>query len=74
MRVASYAPDRLRDLERKDRANGTGDIVFERRIIQRSKGGSYQKELGFQGLREPRKVEQLLRGLAERGKAGLLTS
>lgn len=73
MTVTSYAPDRLRSLERKDRANGTGDIVFERRIIPRTKGGSYEKELGFQGVREPRKVEQLLRGLAERGKAGLLS-
>lgn len=71
--VTSYAPERLRSLERKDRANGTGDIVFERQVIPRAKGGSYEKELGFQGLREPRKVEQLLRALAERGKAGLLT-
>lgn len=73
MTVTSYAPDRLRSLERKDRADGTGNIVFERQVIPRAKGGSYEKELGFQGVREPRKVEQLLRGLAERGKAGLLT-
>jgi hypothetical protein len=71
--VASYAPDRLRYLQRKDRANGTGDIVFERQVIPRPRGGSYEKELGFLGVREPRKVEQLLRGLAERGKAGLLS-
>lgn len=71
--VRSFAPDQLRNVHRKDRRGGIGDVVLAQEVVTGSKGGQRVVDHGFLGVREPRKVEQMVRRLAGRDQAGLLS-
>ena len=68
--VRTFYPEQLRDLYRRERKNGLGDVIM-RRVMSagagNSEGGpSFQfQEIGFMNIRDPRGVEQRLRKLAE---------
>lgn len=62
----SFAPNLLSNLLRRDRRDGSGDVLFSRKEWRDSDGDRSVKEIGFVSIPEPRKVEALLRELAER--------
>jgi hypothetical protein len=65
--IRSYPPDRLQDVYRKERKDGTGDVIIARRAWRNSDGDRHSEELGFLRVRDPKAVEGLLRKLAEQG-------
>ena len=66
--IRSYLPAQLQDIHRKEKRDGTGDIVLDQRIWSGSEGGRQAQDLGFLNIREPRRVEQMLRKLAEQNR------
>ena len=63
--VRSYPPERLKDVYRKERKDGTGDVIIARRAWRDSEGTSQSEELGFLRIRDPKTVEAMLRKLAQ---------
>jgi len=63
--VRSYPPDRLQDVYRKERKDGTGDVIIARRAWRDSDGDRQTEELGFLRVRDAKGVETLLRRLAD---------
>jgi hypothetical protein len=67
MTIRSYTPDRLHDIYRKEKRDGTGDVVIARRAWRDSDGDRQSEELGFFRVRDPKTIESMLRKLAEKG-------
>lgn len=65
--IRSYPPEGLSDLYRKERKDGTGDVIIARRAWRDSDGDRQSEELGFLRVRDPKGVEAKLRKLAEQG-------
>jgi hypothetical protein len=70
-KVVSYYAAKLQSLERRERPDGSGDIVFERAMIANpwggaSRGSSYSQEVGFMNIPEVKNVEGMLRDLARK--------
>jgi hypothetical protein len=63
--IRSYFPDQLKNLYRKERADGTGDVILDIRRWRDSDGYQRSEEIGFLGVRNPREVENMLRQLVE---------
>jgi len=63
--IRNYAPTQLKDLYRKDKRNGTGDIIITTRLRRGNDGDSWNEEIGFMNIRNPKEVEKLLRQLAK---------
>jgi hypothetical protein len=63
--ISSYLPDQLQDMSRRERANGTGDVIFGIRKWQDRDGDINTEELGFLAIRNPREVEHILRQLVQ---------
>lgn len=47
MTIRSYPPERLTDVYRKERRDGSGDVIFSRRAWRDSDGDRKTEELGF---------------------------
>jgi hypothetical protein len=64
-RVRSYAPMDIQELERTDRGDRSGDIVFRREQAGSGRWNrSYQtKRIGFFGIPDVRRVEDMVRDL-----------
>lgn len=62
--IRSYSPERLEDVYRKEKKDGTGDVIIVRRAWRDSDGDRQSEELGFLRVRDPKAVEALLRKLA----------
>lgn len=62
--VRSFAPDRLTDLQRKQRADGSGDLVFERTLSYNNDGGRRTTDVGFLAIPDVKGVEDRVRQLA----------
>ena len=62
--IRSYPPDRLQSIYRKEKRDGTGDVVLGQRVWSGSEGGQQAQDLGFLNVRDPKTVEQMLRKLA----------
>jgi hypothetical protein len=67
-KVRSFAASALDSLERTERADGSGDIVFERQYYRGHKGGQRVRTIGFLGIRAVREVEQLLEEARRSGR------
>ncbi len=65
MTIRSYPPEQLQNIYRKERRNGTGDVVITRRAWQNSEGNNRSEELGFLRISNPKEVEKMLNKLAE---------
>ncbi|MDY6897841.1 MAG: hypothetical protein SWZ49_07140 [Cyanobacteriota bacterium] len=66
--IRNYPPSKLKDIYRKERANGTGDVVMGVQQSNRylnNRRNQTTEEIGFMGIRNPREVEKMLRQLAE---------
>jgi hypothetical protein len=61
--VRSFAPERLAELERKQQADGSGDLVFRQDLHIDSEGSRFFKEVGFLGVRNVKQVETMVRDL-----------
>ena len=66
--IRSYSPNQLQNIHRKERRDGTGDVILSQRIWSGSEGGQSSMDLGFLNIQNPRMVEQLLRKLAEQAR------
>jgi hypothetical protein len=64
--IRSYPPDKLTDVYRKERRDGTGDVVIARRVWRDAEGDRQSEELGFLRINNPKQVEQLLNSLARK--------
>lgn len=64
----SFGPDALAEITRRERRNGTGDVLFSRKEWRDSDGDRQTREIGFFSIPEPRRVETLLRELHARGR------
>ncbi len=62
--IRSFRPHELRDLSRKERRNGRGDVVITRRVRPDGEGGQQTEDIGFLHVEQPREIEQKLRQLA----------
>jgi len=67
--IRSYGPEQLNEVYRKERKDGTGDIIIARRAWRDSDGDRRSEELGFLRIRDPKTVEAMLKGLAARTTA-----
>ena len=63
--IRSYPPAKLGDLYRKEKKDGTGDVVISRRAWRDSDGDSQTEELGFLRIERPKEVERMLNQLAK---------
>jgi hypothetical protein len=61
----SFLPDRLHELQRRERNDGSGDVVFVSRFWTDSEGDRRTEETGFMRIDNPKEVEDRLRHLAE---------
>jgi hypothetical protein len=59
--VKSYAHSEIRELQRVERAGGTGDLYFASRDVVTRSGGVSHRRIGFLGIPDVRGVEQLIR-------------
>jgi len=63
--IKSYSPDQLQEIHRREKADGTGDVIFWTRKWKDSDGDQRTEDIGFMGIRNPQEVERLLRQLAQ---------
>ena len=63
--VKSYAFRDMENLERVERADSSGDLIFLRETRRGTKGRTYTEPIGFFGVPDVRAVERTLRGLAD---------
>lgn len=65
--IRSYPPSKLTDIYRKEKRNGSGDVVISRKAWRDSDGDHQSEELGFLRIQNPKQVESMLNKLAESG-------
>ena len=59
--IYSFADERLASFVRRESWRGRGDIIFEQKVTTGPKGRTTIHEVGFFGLPDVRRIEQLLR-------------
>lgn len=64
--IRSYEPERLQKVFRKERKDGSGDVIIAHKEWRDSDGDKQRKELGFIRIKDSKKVETMLKKLAER--------
>jgi hypothetical protein len=64
VKARSFAPERLKDLRRKQHADGSGDIVFVQDVTRNGGGGRQSSDAGFLAIPDVRNVEEMARALA----------
>ena len=62
--VRSFEPEKLTDLRRDERADGSGDLVFGQDVRFSSRGGRSVVDYGFLAVPNAREAEEYVRGLA----------
>ena len=63
--VRSYSPEKLKNIFRKEKRDGSGDIIFTRRAYRDSDGDRQSEELGFIRIANVKDVEHRLKDLAK---------
>ncbi|NEP11679.1 MAG: hypothetical protein F6K14_15990 [Symploca sp. SIO2C1] len=63
--IRSYLPEQLKDVYRKEKANGSGDVIIAVRQWKDSDGDQRSEEIGFVGVRNSQEVEKILKQLAQ---------
>ncbi|TWT99395.1 hypothetical protein Pla108_03320 [Botrimarina colliarenosi] len=66
MSIRSFRPDQLGAIERKQHADGSGDLIFAKEITQygRNNHGPHISRIGFIGIANVKQVEDLIENLA----------
>jgi hypothetical protein len=62
--IRSYRPDQLRDAYRKERRNGSGDVILGQRVWTDSDNDRRSMDVGFMNVRDAKRVERLVNDLA----------
>jgi len=70
--VRSYPPAKLLNIYRKEKSDGTGDVIISYDQWVDSEGDRRTEDLGFLRIREPKRVEQMLRDLAREAGIDIL--
>ncbi len=63
--IRSFRPDRMLDLHRKQRADGSGDLIFERTLFHDNESGRQTVDHGFLAIPDVKAVEDLVCRLVE---------
>lgn len=70
-KVLSYYPDKLQALERRERADGSGDLIIDRRGDTGYRSGRQNfQEVGFINIPAVKTVEAMVRNLAAKSSPG----
>lgn len=65
LRIHSYPPDQLKNIERIQRDDGTGDVLFGEQVFSHENHGRrHVLRSGFYSVTEVKRVEELLKSLA----------
>jgi len=67
--IRSYPPNELTDISRKEKRDGSGDVIISRHTWCDSDGGAQSTELGFLRVADVKDVERRLRGLAQQAES-----
>ena len=67
--IRSYPPDRLAETYRKEKKDGSGDVIISRSAWRDSDGDRQSEELGFLRISEPKRIEGMLSELAKQAGA-----
>lgn len=59
--VKSFTHTEIHELQRVERAGGSGDLYFGSREVVTRRGGTMRQRIGFLGIPDIRTVEQLIR-------------
>ena len=62
--IRSYRPDQLRGAYRKERRNGTGDVILGQRVWTDSDNDRRSMDVGFMNVRDAKRVERLVNEVA----------
>lgn len=65
MTVRSFRPSKLQGTYRRERPDGTGDVILTRTTTTDSEGHQRATELGFLRIKNPRAVEAMFKQLAQ---------
>lgn len=64
--IRSFAPDRLTDLRREQHSDGSGDLIFERKLSYDCDGGCQTTDHGFLAVSNVKAVEDMVRQLVDK--------
>ncbi len=64
--IRSFSPNRLTDLQRKQRSDGSGDLIFERKQSYDRDNAGRTSVHGFLAIPDVKMVENLVRQLVEK--------
>jgi hypothetical protein len=62
--IRSYTPDKLQNIYRKERKDGSGDVIVDRCSFRDSDGDQHSRALGFLRIKHPKEIESRLKALA----------
>ena len=66
--IRNYPPDRLKQVYRKEKQDGSGDVMIARDVYRDTDGDMQTQELGFLRIPNVRDVELRLKRLAEQSQ------
>lgn len=66
MKIQSFGPERLTNLRREERADGSGDVIVDEETWTSSKGHTRTRPIGLLNVRDAKRVEDLLEQLAKK--------
>ena len=66
--IRSYTPENLKNVYRREKRDGSGDVIFGVNEWKDSDGDRRSLEIGFLRIGNPKAIEQSLRKLAEKAK------
>jgi len=59
--IRSYPPEELKNIYRKEKHDGTGDAIFDKKERLDSGGESHKEYLKFSWIKNPKEVESFLK-------------
>jgi hypothetical protein len=63
--IRSFLPPQLSEVRRVQLADGSGDLILDRRITTDAEGGRARTDVGFFGIPDVKNVESLVLALAK---------
>ena len=59
-KVKSFQPSQLKNIERHQKADGSGDLIFANEVRYDSDGDRITNKIGFMGIKDVKQVEDLI--------------
>ncbi len=66
LHIESFPPSRLTDIRRKQRRDGSGDLIFRTEVSHGRNGRTHESHVGFMAVSDVKGVEDLIRELVAR--------